>query len=100
MIRFITKILLVSVFFIGLGAIADGLLNSISSTKNDLVIEQRSVCPKSQIKVVKLEGSDQSQYKFRMMLPTIDELPDHEVTIEKPIVQKKIVIFSHDQSLQ
>lgn len=100
MIRFITKILLVSVFFIGLGAIADGILQTVTQTKNEFVFEQKSDCNKSKIKVVKFESSEQGQYQFRMMLPNIDELPTHEGTFEKPIAQKKVVIFRQTQSLE
>ena len=100
MIRFITKILLVSVFFIGLGAIADGILQTVTQTKNDFVFEQKSECNKSKLKVVKFESSEQGQYQFRMMLPNFDEPPNHEVTFEKPIAQKKVVILHQHESVE
>jgi hypothetical protein len=94
MIRFITKILLISTFFIGLGAIADGVLKTVNPTKNQFAFEQKSECNMQQIKVIQFSNTEK-QPQIQMMLPKIEELPK----IETPIAHKKVVIFNEVESL-
>lgn len=92
MIRFITRILLISIFFIGLGAIAEGVLKAINPTKNQFVFEQKSECETNKIKVIRFSKVD-AQPQFQMMLPSLQELPK----IDEPIAQKKVIVLSQSE---
>ncbi len=98
MIRFLTRILLISTFFIGLGAIADGVLKVLKPVNNQFVFEPQSEYHK--VKIVKLERQSSEQYQFRMLLPNIDEFPITEMTIDAPLAKKKVVIFRQHGSFE
>ncbi len=75
--RFICKILLISTFFIGLGAIADGVLKAVIPSK-------REFSEINQIRIIKVVNSSNEQVQFRMILPNIDE------NLDETIAQKKV----------
>lgn len=95
MIRFINRILLISTFFIGLGAIADGIWKSVNPTRNQLVFEQKSECEMQRIKVIQFSNTGK-QPQIQMILPKIQELP---ITNE-PIAQKKAIILRQTEMIE
>lgn len=95
MIRFITNILLVSLFFTGLGAIADGVLKFVIPTKNQFAVEQKSECEMQRIKVIRFPNTEK-QTQIQMILPKIDEVQQ----FEKPIAQKRVLILKQSEIIE
>lgn len=111
MIRFFTRVLLISTFFIGLGAITDKAFESLFPTKNELVSNERINCdlPKikqinyvrknPQIKTIKIENTSnlgEKQFQFQMILPHIEELQTDEILLDNVDDERKIYIFQQD----
>lgn len=109
MIRFVTRVLLISTFFIGLGAITDTAFESLFSAKNELVSNDKIKCDLSkikqinyvrknpQIKVIKVENTSnlgEKQFQFQMILPQIEELQTNEILLDNDD-DRKIYIFQH-----
>lgn len=96
MLHFLFRILLVSTFFIGLGAIADRVSKSLIPTKDECVTEQKAECEATKIRVIKIENASREQFQYRMILPNINEFSKNEVHFYKPINNKKILVFRQD----
>ena len=79
MIGFFSNILMITVFFIGLGAVADSVFKTVFSSQNQCKFEcdlETAPKPIKLIKINKIEG-----------------LPDKEIYFDKPSTENKIVIF-------
>lgn len=72
--RFITKILLISTFFIGLGAIADGILKALNLNELE--------CKRQRIRIVKIENNSTENVQFQMILPNFDKLEKIEKCVQ------------------
>lgn len=112
MIRFFTKIFVVTIFFIGLGAVVETAWKIVIPTENDLVIANDLVertennlninyldpntedCKKVKIfKLEKRKTNSVNQFKFRVVLPNLENLPDSNFNPDNSNLKKNIVVF-------
>lgn len=82
MIRFFSKILMITVFFIGLGAVADTFLRCAFATQNECKFENGLEAEPDQIKLIKIKK--------------IEGLPDKNIYFDKPSDENKIMIFQRN----
>lgn len=113
MINFLSKVFLISTFFIGLGAIAEKTKEALFSNENFASSNNQTECERipnvkngnaqSKIKVVRFESNSQlhrDQVQIKMILPDFKELSNESEFFEKPIAKKKIVIFRQGESIE
>ncbi len=115
MIRFICRILLISTFFIGLGAIVDKAKDDLFPAQNYLISNEQTECERVQpikiinipeqpkIKVIKMEkvsASSEKPIQFQMLLPNIDQLPQNDEQNEDSLAQRKIVVLDQVESFE
>jgi hypothetical protein len=102
MIRFISRIVLVTTFFIGLGAVADTALNFLSPGNHRLTIDKGSDCQRTRFKMIKVDNGNSAQrlIQFRMILPNLDQTDQVETIIAEPIARKKVVIVRRLPTIQ
>jgi len=102
MIRFIARILIVTTFFIGLGAFADTALRNLAPDYQRLTIDKRPDCQRTRLKLIKVDEVTPapSQIQFRMILPNLDQTTEAETIFAEPIARKKVVIVRRLPTVQ
>ena len=115
MIRFISRILFISIFFIGLGAIVEKVQDNLFPAQNYLISNDSAECERIQpikvintnepakIKIIKMEkvsASSEKPIQFQMLLPNIDQLPQNDELNEDSLAQRKIVVLDQVESFE
>lgn len=73
---------MITVFFIGLGAVADTFLHTTLSTQNECQFENDLDAEPNQPKLIKIKK--------------IDGLPNNEIYFDKPAAEHKILILQRN----
>ena len=85
---FFTNIIIISTFFISIGAIGDSVWKALNSKEVEYEVQR--------IRIIKIEKSSAENIKFQMILPNFDELEK----VEKPIAENRVLILRQSEIVE